>query len=269
MKFLTTFASAAALAATFAVSAAPAHAAVFAQFTPDSNVRNFRWINSGSANSGTGGHFISMATAAPTTAENVKTHFTFLDPNLSLLAFIPALLKVDASVANGHIAAVNGAGVWTQTNLDGNFSFTYTGATIANFNHSGITLVHNSNLLSGVFTDAWIQGAGGSGSFNVTNVNGGHVTYTSAYETFSHLAPGTEEFAFNLLSATPAFGANLTTGPGPHVPKAALKSFRANGGGNFSFAPTPEPATWGLMIVGFGGMGLMLRQSRRLVRVKA
>lgn len=30
-----------------------------------------------------------------------------------------------------------------------------------------------------------------------------------------------------------------------------------------SFAPVPEPATWGLMIVGFGGVGALLRSRRR------
>ena len=33
----------------------------------------------------------------------------------------------------------------------------------------------------------------------------------------------------------------------------------------FSFAVVPEPGTWALMILGFGGAGAMLRRSRRLV----
>jgi hypothetical protein len=28
-------------------------------------------------------------------------------------------------------------------------------------------------------------------------------------------------------------------------------------------AAVPEPATWGLMLLGFGGMGMMLRRRRR------
>ena len=31
----------------------------------------------------------------------------------------------------------------------------------------------------------------------------------------------------------------------------------------FSFSVVPEPATWGLMIMGFGGLGAMLRSNRR------
>jgi PEP-CTERM motif-containing protein len=30
-----------------------------------------------------------------------------------------------------------------------------------------------------------------------------------------------------------------------------------------SISPTPEPATWGLMLLGFGGMGALLRRARR------
>ena len=253
MKALTTIASAAALAMTLAASAAPAQASVFAQFTPDSNARDFRWINSGPGDNGTGGHFFSINTQGATAAQGVATHFSFLDPALSALAFIPATFTVDANVATGNPASVNSAGVWAQTGLNGSFSFIYSGATITNFMGSGIDLVHNSNLLSGVFTGAWIQGSGGSGSFNLAQGNGGVATYTSDYESFSHLSPGTEEFAFNLLSTSPGFGAK---------PGKALKSFRSNGGGNFSFVPVPEPASWGLMIVGFAGLGGLMRGRR-------
>jgi hypothetical protein len=137
------------------------------------------------------------------------------------------------------------------------FRFVYTGATISNYMGSGINLVHNSNLLSGIFTDGWIQGAGGSGSTNLSIGNGGTASYSSDYEHFLHLTPASEQFAFNLLSVTPAFGA--ATGK-------AMNSFRANGGGNFSFQAVgvPEPAAWALMIAGFAGVGGVLRRQRRV-----
>jgi PEP-CTERM motif-containing protein len=259
MKALTTFASAAVLACALTAAAAPVKAAVIAQFTPDTNASDYRWINSGASNTGTGGHLISITGNTQTTAHGVATHFSYLDGTLNDAAFIPATFTVDATAASGNPASVNGAGVWTQTALNGSFSFTYTGATIANFNGSGVTLVHNSNLLSGIFTNAWIQGAGGSGSFNLSPTNGGVLTYASFYDHNSQ-NPATQEFAWNLLSATPAFGANSNK---------ALKTFRANGGGNFSGGGVPEPATWGLMIVGFGGLGLVLRTNRRPAHAKA
>jgi len=254
MKAHNAIASAAALALTVAVTAAPAHAAVFAQFSPLTGSADYKWVNSGASNSGTGGHFFSVTSASATAAQGVRVAFSFLDPSLSALAFIPATFKIDATVANGHPATVNGAGVWTQQTLNGGFSFTYTGNTVLNYMGSGINLLHNSNLLSGVFTDAWIQGAGGSGSTNVAIGNGGSAAYASAYEHFPLLVPNSEEFAFNLLAVVPGFGANSGK---------ALKSFTANGGGNFSFASAPEPTTWGLMIVGFAGLGVALRARRR------
>jgi hypothetical protein len=260
MKGLTTIASAAALAMSLAASVTPAHAAVFAHFTPDTNARDFRWINSGPGDNGTGGHFFSIKTQNSTVAQGVATHFSFVDPALSVLAFLPATFTVDATVAAGNPASVNGAGVWAQTSLNGSFSFIYSGATINNFMGSGIDLIHGSNLLSGVFSNAWIQGSGGSGSFNLAHGNGGVATYSSDYESFSHVAPGTEEFAFNLLSTTPAFVAK---------PGKALKGFRANGGGNFSFEAVPEPASWGLMIVGFAGLGGLIRSRRERGRTMA
>lgn len=253
MKVLTTIVSAAVLAVSLAATTA-AHSAIIAQFTPDTAANDYRWINNGPGNSGTGGHLFSINNNAQTVANGVKTHFSYLDGTLLNAAFIPATFKVDATVV-GVPAAVNGAGVWTQTNVNGSFSFIYTGATIANYNGSGVTLVHNSNLLSGVFTDAWIQGAGGSGSINLAPINGGSLTYTSDYDT-NPQDPGTQEFAWNILQVNPPFNANAGK---------ALAGFRANGGGNFSASSTsvPEPAAWGLMILGFGGIGAVVRNRRR------
>ena len=40
-------------------------------------------------------------------------------------------------------------------------------------------------------------------------------------------------------------------------------------GGTLTFAPVPEPGTWALMLLGFAGMGFMLRRPRKqAVRVK-
>src|SRR6185503_10488322 len=95
MKALKALASAAALAMTVAVTAAPAHAAVFAQFSPLTGSADYKWVNSGASNSGTGGHFFSVTSASSNVAQGVRVAFSFLDPSRSALAFIPATFKID------------------------------------------------------------------------------------------------------------------------------------------------------------------------------
>ncbi len=250
MKALKTWISAAAVAATLAASAAPVHAAVIASFAPVTGNSDFKWVNNGANNNGTGGSFFSINSNSATSAQGVATRFTFLDPSLAALSFLPATMTLSATVAT--TPATLNDNVFAQTTLTGSFSFIYSGPTINDYMGSGIDLIAGSNLLSGTFTDAWIQGSGGSGSFNVAHANGGSAHYTSSYLNLNG-ASG-EEFAFNLLSVTPKFGANSGK---------ALKGFRGNAGGNFSADLVPEPATWAMMIMGFGGVGAMVRHRRR------
>ena len=93
--------------------------------------------------------------------------------------------------------------MWTQTGVTGSFSYTYSGpsGTV-----DGFALTTGENLLSGTFTDAWIQGNGGTGSTNLSLGNGGHLSFTSALPLVIP-ANATSEFAYNLLNVTPAFGA--------------------------------------------------------------
>jgi len=244
MKTLTKLVSAAAVALSLAAVAAPSQAMVFAQFSPLTNATNYTWTNNGAGNSGTGGTFTASGGVA----------FSFLDPALSSIQFaLPTTLSANFTVANGNAATFTaGPQTWTQTNLTGDFSLIYNGP--SQF-FGSIFVTNGSNLLSGHVINAWIQGNGGTGSTNLSIGNGGSLSYTSDYEQFSHLIPNTEEFAFNLLGVNPAFGANAGK---------ALKSFTANGGGNFSFqASVPEASTWALMIMGFGGVGVMIRRRRQ------
>jgi hypothetical protein len=258
MKAFTTLATAAALA--FGVASA-SQAAVFASFTPDKQTADYNWVKSGTL----GGTLTTLGSYAPPpvsgptcpTSTCAAVHFSYLDTTTSTLAFIPTSFQLNASVSPG-IAATQSGGIWTQKNLNGGFSFIYWDSSFAKGStqtYGGLTLTNGvSNLLSGTFTDARISGQSGSGAMNLSMGGGGSASYTSDFELFLGKATGSEEFAFNLLSATPHFGA--TAGQ-------SLNSFKANGGGNFSFQTVPEPATWGLMIVGFAGVGGMVRNRRR------
>jgi hypothetical protein len=273
MKALTTLAAAAALSLGIASAS---QAAVFAQFSAGSSAQNYSWVKGGSTNGSftTLGHDAIAGQPACNTCAAV--HFGFLDPALATLDFLPAQFTLSATETG--VAATQSGAQFTQGGIGGNFHITYYDPTkgvgtvqnIGGFNlTNGVT-----NLLSGVFNLATITGAGGnpalgalnpggSGSANFTSTGSpSFLNFTSDLENFSNEVSGSEGFAFNLLTALPQF----TAGAG-----SSLSSFTANGGGNFSFdtAGVPEPATWGLMIVGFGGMGMVLRARRRPALAKA
>jgi hypothetical protein len=248
MKALTTFVSAAAIALSISAAAIPAHAAVFGQFDPNTNTSDYKWVVGAN---GLGGSLFSVNSNSDTTAQGVDVQFSFIEPTFSALHDLDATFMISATAASDQLASEGSAGTWTQPGLTGNFSLIYNGPdqTLGAF-----TLTTGEDLLSGSFTNAWIQGAGGTGSTNVTIGNGGGASYSSDVIDFSNVVPGSQEFAFNLGSVNPHFNAN---------PNKSLNSFVANGGGNFSALGVPEPATWGLMIIGFGGMGALLRSNRR------
>jgi hypothetical protein len=252
------YSTVAAAALAFVMTAGPGRAAVFADFTPTTSAADYKWLQSGAA--GDEGSFFSIVNPASTVAQGRAVTFTYLDPALSALAFLPATFLLNGGVTTSTPATTDGTS-FTQLNVDGTFSFTYSGPTKT---IGSITLTHDvTNLLSGVFTGAYIRGSTGSGSANLTSTLG-TLSYTSDVESFTGIVPGSQEFAFNLLSAQPGFSA---------VAGKSLNTFTANGGGNFSFLTTgvgrhggvPEPATWGLMIAGFGMMGGLLRRRRAAI----
>jgi hypothetical protein len=233
-------AAAAALSLGVLASAASA-ATVFATTTTLARGNNFSFTNSG-----TGGTLSGSGTTA-FSFENLSTQ-------LDNLQFLPASFSLSGVVTN-DAATFQGSptNLWTQTGVTGSFSYTYTGGDTT---IDGISLTTGELLLKGTFTDAWIQGNGGTGSTNLSLGNGGVLTYTSGVAGVTPPAGSTAEFAYTLLNVTPNFGA--TSGD-------ALNSFTAKGDGEFDFTGggVPEPATWALMIMGFGGAGVLLRRRRQ------
>jgi hypothetical protein len=246
-------ASAAALSLAALASGAHAATTVFATTTTLASGPNFTWTNNGAGDTGSGG----------TLAGTGSTTFSFENSGavLDAVVFVPATFTFTASATDAP-AGFSGApnDLWTQTGLSGSFSYTFSGTSDATF--GATTLTPGENLLSGMFTNAWIQGAGGSGSTNLSVANGGHMTFTSAVDPALATALN-PEFAYTLLAVTPNFGATSSS--------AALVSFTGKGDGEFSFttAGVPEPESWSLMIMGFGGLGALLRQRRRRSHIAA
>ncbi|MGZ6018130.1 MAG: PEPxxWA-CTERM sorting domain-containing protein [Phenylobacterium sp.] len=262
MKTLPLFASAAAMAIMLVGSSAQA-AVIFASFdTGTSNANNIDWVSTG-----TGGSIFSTSSATSNTLGAAAVKFTFLgDPSLADFDHLNAALTLSGSVTNTP-AMFDGA-TYTQTAINnGSFSFLYTGPSET---LDGKTLVKNSTVLfSGTFSGAWIQGAGGVGGLDVTIANGGNAVFSSSIYDLSNAVPGSDEFTFHLGTVTPNFAStnpstSCTGGVCANPGTTSLNSFRAHAGGDFQDLQltVPEPATWALMIMGFGGAGVMLRRRR-------
>ena len=252
MKAFASFAIAAGLALSAVAASAPAHAAELIGIGSETKAAptglNLLWTKTG-ATSGT-----LTTTVSPTGGAGAsKIKFNF-DTGLGLddLQNLAANFTLTASATGAALPPAGPGATYLQQNLNGNFQILYSGPTQTLDGH---TLTAGENLLSAVFTDAWIQGIGTGGSVTNVQVNGGHVTYTSALLPEIDKALG-GDFSFSMTAAKPGISA---------VKNQTLSTFRAASSATFDAElAVPEPTTWALMIAGFGGMGAVLRRRRTL-----
>ncbi|QXQ08504.1 PEPxxWA-CTERM sorting domain-containing protein [Sphingosinicellaceae bacterium] len=234
----------------------------FAQYQAIGTVSNIRWTNSGANGvNGTGGHLFTVANANATSVVATRNvSFSFLQPSISpFVTNVVAGFTLDATTPSGSIATLN-SGFLIQPGISGSFSF----VTTAPITIGATTYAIGSNLLHGVFTNSAVFGSrnGSSGGFSGSSSATTSIVYTSDFLTFDPAS--TLDFSLSLTSILSVVQATPTNGDPLH----ALRSFRALSTGSFSSDPAPtaavpEPAVWGMMIVGFGIVGV---QSRRRTR---
>lgn len=130
---------------------------------------------------------------------------------------------------------------------------------------TGLTTMNGSGLAS-TFTSNTIAGASAMMRSYYSATNADYSNGVSAGQTLlatgpSFTGPATYQ-ANNLFNVT---------GPWSETVRYTL-TFTGGNGSNFNgtanLAAVPEPATWGLMLLGFGAMGGMLRTRRRAPRVR-
>ena len=260
MRYITKLTVAATLAVSAISAATSANALVFATFGPTTDERIVwnRQDTGANQNLRNGVLFTSAISAyQPNSAQYspVKTVFNFLaNSPFGNLAGMTGM-QTDFSLfgtETGQAVQVSGTNL-TQANVNGTFKFVYTGPSFLNANN--VLVSTGANLLSGSFANARITGVklastAGFGAQDPAQT----VTFQSDFINFAR-AQG-ETINMNFFNVLQPFGQG-------NVTNRALPDFRAEVGGQFAVASIPEPGTWALMILGFGGAGAMLRSNRR------
>jgi hypothetical protein len=88
-------------------------------------------------------------------------------------------------------------------------------------------------------------------------------------QVFYFTAPHVDNAGLLFNSATFEYNLFATTTGDPNSPvelyRSDHRSYVNNSAGTLSVAGVPEPASWALMIAGFGGVGTILRSRRRFI----
>lgn len=252
----------ASLVAVVGLAAAPAQAALttFANFTGLDAESGVRFQNGAADDvSGSTGSLYTIDPGSNLPGSRAVS-FSFLPP--ALAASINNVAASFTLLANTVAPAQTVGSFTVQNNLVGGFSF----RSINAISVGNTVYAAGSNLLSGTFNDVSISGQtnASAASYNGSTGGGSTILFTSDFVTF---APNSDfDFSISLTSLAPLLFAN---------PGASLRSFEAYSTGSFSSEPAPlvngvpEPSVWGMLIVGFGLVGVQVRRRRLATTVVA
>ena len=231
-------------AAALAASAMPAHAATqtfgqFLQQAPSDRLFTYTNLDSGANKK------------AEIKATDIPVYFLFGVSGLpaDLTGLQDATLTVDLISNLG--TTTSGGGSRTQlfdTVTNGSISFVRSTAA-AEGNGT------RTNLLTVSFTTGQLDASQGSGSFTFKSNANSVITFTSDFLDFSSVLE--KDFALSFSGASPSFSAPVGS---------SSQSLAASGSGTFASDPppvvipgVPEPASWAMMLGGFGLLGATLR----------
>lgn len=215
---------------------------------------------------------------------------------LGLAASVAAIALAPAASATVCIGvAVNGGAISNVGCDSGSGSVNYnttTGGYFFNVSATGFPLLASPTMLTqsvniqsqggaNAIIDVYITQTGNTtftggllSTFTSNTISGLTATLTSAYDTGNGLFTGVV-LQNNSFTGTGMFSAGnalgTVTGPWSETVRYRL-NFTGGNGSNFNgtanLTAVPEPATWGLMLLGFGAMGGMLRTRRQTPRVR-
>ena len=205
--------------------------------------------------------------AAYSTATKVKFSYVGLPSSQVGQYLSPFVTNVDAYLiisATSTTPAQSGFGSFGQFTQNGSFSIVAAGPLTV----GSQSFLIGEDLLSGAFTNAVLTGQANasSGSFAASTLGGATLTFNSNnFLDFSNVV--NTDMAIALTSISPGLVRTYGTG--------SLRSFRASAVGEFSSDPAPivvgvpEPEVWGLLVVGFGLVGVQVRRRNRQSAVAA
>lgn len=234
-------------AAALAVSAMPADAATqtFAQFlqqSPGARLFDYTNLDSGANKK------------AEITASGVPVYFLFGVSGLAadLTGFQDATLSVDF-VSNLGTTSSGGASrvQLFDTVTNGSISFVRTSAAAEG---AGT----RTNLLTVSFKNAELDASQNNGSFTFKSNSNSVITYTSDFMNFSNVI--TKDFSLSFSGSNPTFQSPIGK---------SAKNMTFSGTGTFASDPAPitigapEASTWAMLVLGFGGIGALMRSGRR------
>lgn len=209
------------------------------------------------AGSASAGAFVQVATSGLTGADQIQWDGTAPGQGNLTVNDIMTVLNFDDGLGGAFadgvlgqvayltlVASTDGTGTldtslpnFTQTGLNGYFEFRSAAGGLGTL------------LLRGDFQNYWITGVTGATAGNVSPLDG-ILNFTSGLGDLSWIKGDNASFTFS--NVAPAYG--ITGGQ--------LNDFSgSNLSGTFA-GYVPEPGTWALMIIGFGGAGAMLRRRR-------
>ncbi len=190
-------------------------------------------------------------TSGPTVATltRVDGGGAYLFSNLGTLSF-PAITTVDLDAAATALPFV---GPMTTTQLfSGTLKFTLTTPQLG---LSGLS----TNALTVTFTDAALKATNGTSAptLQADVGTGSTIAYSSGFADLSGFTG--QNFSLSVSGGTAALQAI----------DGRLPNFLASGSGTFAadVGAVPEPASWSMMLGGFGLMGGVLRSRRRTVAI--
>lgn len=232
-------------AALLAASAVPAHAATqtfgqFIQKTP--NARAFKYKNEDHGSS-------KQATISGT---NIPVYFQLGANGLpeDLTGLLSAHVSVNFVSNLGTTAGSTPGSLVQLFDTVGAGSITFTLDNAAAEGNGTRT-----DLLTVSFTNAELDASQGDGSLTFKSNANSVITFSSDFLDFSNVVD--KDFSFSFSGASPTFSA---------TPGSSGRNTNFSGSGTFASDPAPlviggvpEPASWAMMLGGFGLMGMTLR----------